>query len=153
MRVREITVWAMDLKEGDRFLRHAPGSTLDGQQMLMIQREAPDLPKAKGTMGYATIERDGTTIQDVLLVRVYGEDSTHPHAWVAPFQNGNYHTMSDEHIVEFTRMDIVPSIDRRTMEDAIIDGSSSSRQHLEFVGVNVRGIYNAVALLLYPPSE
>lgn len=147
MRTREVTVPWNEMQEGDKFLRF---EQRDPSDKVIVQREAPDLPRAKGTMGYATIERDGVTIGDVLLVRTYGEGSDHPHAWVAPFQTGSWHTVNDGHIVEFQPMDLVPVIDCRTMMEAIIKGSGQTKKGLEFVGTDVRGIYNAVANLLYP---
>lgn len=147
MRNREVVTQWNTMQEGDTFLRYTKEGAVT---MLVVQREAPDLPMKKGTMGYAKIERDGGFYNEVFLVRIYGEDTDHPFPWVAPFGTGTHHAMADSHIVEFREVDVVPTIDRRTMEDAIIEGSARAKADLDFVGVNVGGIYNAIANLLYP---
>lgn len=147
MRTREVTVPWNEMQEGDKFLRF---EQRDPSDKVIVQREAPDLPRAKGTIGYAIVDWGGEIQGSVLVVRIYGPESTHPRPWVAPSQTGDRHSISADRIVEFHPMDLVPVIDCRTMMEAIIKGSGQTKKGLEFVGTDVRGIYNAVANLLYP---
>lgn len=147
MRTREVTVPWNEMLEGDLFLRY---EERDPSDKVVVERQVPDLPQMKGSIGYASVDWGGEVEDRVLIVRIYGPGSTHPRPWVAPSQTGDRHNVSERNIVEFTPMDLVPVIDCRTLEDAIVEGSSGTRKHLEFVGVNVRGIYNAVTNLLHP---
>lgn len=149
MRTREVTVQWNNMHEGDKFLRYEQCGAV---KMLVVRREAPDLPTHKGAMGYALIERDGERLEDVLIIRIYGSDSTHPNPWLAPYQNGAYHLTNDTYIAEFRPMQVVPIVSRSTMEDAIVKGSGRTAKDLEFTGVSVRGIYDAMALSLYLPE-
>lgn len=123
MRTREVITQWHRLRDGDKFLRYANQGVI---KMLVVERESPDIPTKKGAMGYAVIDRDGATEAEVLLVRIYDAESNHPHPWVAPFQNGAWHTMRDDHISEFKEMHLMNRVLPGDIRDAIREGINDS---------------------------
>lgn len=119
MRKRETIVQWHRMQEGDRFVRYIREGSVE---MLVVEREAEDLPTEKGTVGYAVVDRDSVITGDVLVVRIHDADRNHPHAWVAPFQTGAWHTLGDKHIVEFREMALVPKVLPGDLRDAIRSG-------------------------------
>lgn len=119
MRKREAIVQWNTMQEGDRFVRYIQEGAV---KMLVVEREAEDLPAKKGTMGYAVVDRDSVITGDVLVVRIHDADRNHPHAWVAPFQTGAWHTLGDKHIVEFREMALIPKVLPGDLRDAIRTG-------------------------------
>lgn len=149
MRTREVKMQWQEMQEGDKFLRYEQCGAV---KMLIVQRQAPDLPTHKGAMGYAVVVRHGERREDVLLIRTYGSTDTHPNPWLAPYENGMFRMTNDSNIESFRPMQVVPIVSRRTMEDAIVKGSGRGAKDLDFTGVSVRGIYDAMALALYLPE-
>ncbi len=143
MRVREVTTQWNTLKEGDKFLRY----TRDGSvMMLVVQREAPDVPQEKGVMGYATVELSGVTYGDVFVVRRF-EGVVTDLVWVAPLLNGTPgHELADYHIVEFREVETTRKVLPGDLRDAVRDaldttGTESRGALVDAITGRVRALY------------
>jgi hypothetical protein len=106
------------MREGDKFLRY--DSTANGTRVV-IEREEPDLPTEKGTIGYAVIDRDGGRQGGVLLVRIYGPGTTHPSPWISPFGTGAHHSVADDMIVEFEPVVVHKEVSYGDVRDVFYD--------------------------------
>lgn len=132
MSTRTIVVDWDKMRPEDKFIEYTKG---DGTvTRLRVERQVIELPTDKGAMGYATVLRDGIQQGDVLLVRIYDAADDHRHEWVAPFQNGTWHTMRDEHIIEFREMElrgtVLPGDVRDAVRDSLDEEGTESRSRL-----------------------
>jgi hypothetical protein len=119
MRRREtITQWNA-LQEGDEFLRYTQSGAV---RMLVVLRNAEDLPQDKGAIGYATVDLDGSIMHDVLVIRRLTGQGGSSYTWVAPFITGPGRSLSDNHLVDFKPMTLVGEVLPGDIRDAIRTG-------------------------------
>lgn len=112
---REVTVHRARMVEGDRFVRY---ENVPGQlSSVVVEREFPDLPTAAGSMGYATVDRDGSIIGGVLVIRTARHQSVTP--WIAPLLEGSV-WLTEEQISDFTPVEPVETVEVHDVKCAII---------------------------------